>query len=258
MVQERREPLLFPLLLALAARVSQRLWSIARSCARRVLCWSAFPLVAVLGSTGSAADRSALFVGFPATTTESDSSGPCIIGYDSSSSLMRAGGVHPPAKPGDLPVQKSVSAMPVSMTTPGRTALAITRLPYCLPRYQARRLPDRRTFRGSMAGLCAPLSTLRRHPREYRRMTRGQCGSLDLHCKRLALSTLCRSPGALAGTLIAERPVRRSERAHSATALPWVFDGQSAFGQGYDTRLGGEILAQSSPSAATPGGPSGR
>src|SRR6059058_4496626 len=30
-----------------------------------------------------------------------------------------------------------------------------------------------------MAGLCAPLSTLRRHPRGYRRMTRGQCGSLD-------------------------------------------------------------------------------
>src|ERR1700730_889894 len=44
-----------------------------------------------------------------------------------------------------------------------------------------------------MAGLCAPLSTLRRHPRGYRRMTRGQCGSLDLHCKRLALSTPCRS-----------------------------------------------------------------
>src|SRR6202030_3454758 len=49
------------------------------------------------------------------------------------------------------------------------------------------------TGNGSMAGLCAPLSTLRRHPRGYRRMTRGQCGSLDLHCKRLALSTPCRS-----------------------------------------------------------------
>src|SRR3954462_15360153 len=44
-----------------------------------------------------------------------------------------------------------------------------------------------------MAGLCAPLSTLRRHPRGYRRMTRGQCGSLHLHCERLALSTPCRS-----------------------------------------------------------------
>src|SRR5689334_23237003 len=58
----------------------------ARSCARRVLCWPAFPLVSVLGSTGSAADCSALFAGFPATTTESDFSGSCIIGYGSSPS----------------------------------------------------------------------------------------------------------------------------------------------------------------------------
>src|SRR5258706_12624745 len=34
---------------------------------------------------GSATDCSALFVGFTATITESDSSGPCIVGYDSSS-----------------------------------------------------------------------------------------------------------------------------------------------------------------------------
>src|ERR1700688_3245188 len=44
-------------------------------------------------------------------------------------------------------------------------------------------------FRGSMAGLCAPLSTLRRNPRGQLRMTRGRCGSLLLHRKRLALST---------------------------------------------------------------------
>ena len=36
-------------------------------------------LFPVLGATGSAAERSALFVGFTATTTESDFSGPCII-----------------------------------------------------------------------------------------------------------------------------------------------------------------------------------
>src|SRR5215813_7284314 len=51
-------------------------------------------------------------------------------------------------------------------------------------------------FRGSMAGLCAPLSTLRRSPRGQLRMTRGRCGSLLLHRERLALSTPCRSPGA--------------------------------------------------------------
>src|SRR5215471_9599348 len=43
--------------------------TLSRSCARRVLCWPAFPLVSVLGSTGSAVDRSTLFVGLPATTT---------------------------------------------------------------------------------------------------------------------------------------------------------------------------------------------
>ena len=40
--------------------------TLARSCARRVLCWPAFSLVAALGSASSAADRSALFVGFSA------------------------------------------------------------------------------------------------------------------------------------------------------------------------------------------------
>jgi hypothetical protein len=70
--------------------------TIVQLCVRHVLCWSAFPLVSALGSTGSAAvgfvaDRSAagcstLFVGITATMTESDFSCPCIIGYDSSSS----------------------------------------------------------------------------------------------------------------------------------------------------------------------------
>jgi hypothetical protein len=45
-----------------------------------VLCQSAFPLVPALGSTNSAADRSALFVGFTATMAGSDFSCPCIIG----------------------------------------------------------------------------------------------------------------------------------------------------------------------------------
>src|SRR6476660_3418100 len=40
-----------------------------------------------------------------------------------------------------------------------------------------------------MAGLCAPLSTLRRCPRGHLRMTRGRCGSLLLHRDGLAPST---------------------------------------------------------------------
>src|SRR5450631_1351573 len=61
-----------------------------------------------------------------------------------------------------------------------------------------------------MAGLCAPLSTLRRCPHEHLRMTRGRCGSLLLHRDGLAPSTPCRSPGALRPT-----PMNR----HSLDAL---------------------------------------
>ena len=51
-------------------------------------------------------------------------------------------------------------------------------------------------YRGSMAGLCSPLSTLRRDPRGQLRMTRGRCGSLLLHRGGLAPPTSCRPPGA--------------------------------------------------------------
>src|SRR5258705_11812796 len=68
-----------------------------------------------------------------------------------------------------------------------------------------------------MAGLCAPLSTLRRCPREHLRMTRGRCGSLLLHRDGLAPSTPCRSPGALRSTPESElksdiRPCPKSAR----------------------------------------------
>src|SRR5208283_667126 len=48
-----------------------------------------------------------------------------------------------------------------------------------------------------MAGLCAPLPTLRQPPREGRRTAWGRCGSLFLHRNGLAPSTHCRSHGAL-------------------------------------------------------------
>jgi hypothetical protein len=50
---------------------------------------------------------------------------------------------------------------------------------------------------GSMAGLCAPLSTLRRCPRGHLRMTRGRCGSLLLHrwtCTIYSLPVSRRTP----------------------------------------------------------------
>jgi hypothetical protein len=86
--------------------------------------------------------------------------------------------------------------MPGSMTTPGRPALAMTRsdvLPSTICTVSA---PKIGLFRGSMAGLCTPLSTLRRDPRGPLRMTWGRCGSLLLHRKGLSPSTPCRSPGA--------------------------------------------------------------
>ena len=82
---------------------------------------------------------------------------------------------------------------------PRRTvwALAISRTSVLLPSAERRRRPGRGYFRGSMAGLCDPLSMLRRCPRGHLRMTWDQCDSLLLHRDGLAPSTPCRSPGAL-------------------------------------------------------------
>src|SRR5262249_49730670 len=83
----------FFLSLAILRMRSSACDTLTRLCVRHVLCWLAFPLVPALGSTGSAADCSALFAGFAATVTESDFSWPRIIGYGSSPS--RCGPPHP-------------------------------------------------------------------------------------------------------------------------------------------------------------------
>ena len=85
MVEERGEPFLLPFPCGLSY-ARQRLGHVSRSCARRVLSWLAFPSVPALRSTGSAADRSALFAGFIATTAEFDFSCPFVGGYGSSPS----------------------------------------------------------------------------------------------------------------------------------------------------------------------------
>ena len=71
----------FFLSLAVVRMRSSACATVPRLGIRPVLCWSAFPLVPALGSTGSAADRSALFTGFLATMAKSDFPRPCIIGY---------------------------------------------------------------------------------------------------------------------------------------------------------------------------------
>src|ERR1700751_3318947 len=63
---------------------------------------------------------------------------------------------------------------------------------FCMPRRH--RHPGLHCFRRSMPRLYAPLSTLRVLPHgSDPRMTRGQCGSLLLHCDGLSPSTSCRS-----------------------------------------------------------------
>ena len=62
--------------------------------------------------------------------------------------------------------------------------------------------------RGSMAGLYAPLPTLRRRPRGRPRTAWGRCGSLFLHRSGLSPHTPCRSPGAL--TRVAARTLAPS------------------------------------------------
>ena len=82
--------------------------------------------------------------------------------------------------------------MPGSATAPGRPGACIAH-PSVLPSMlHTTSAPGITFFRGSMAGLCVPLSTLRLHPRGRLRMTRGRCGSLLLHRSGLAPPTPCR------------------------------------------------------------------
>src|SRR5258705_12476678 len=62
-----------------------------------------------------------------------------------------------------------------------------------------------------MAGLYAPLTTLRSHPRGGLRTDRGRRGLLLLHRSGLSPHTPCRSPGALtrvAACTLARSPIR--------------------------------------------------
>ena len=60
--------------------------TLARSCARRVRCRSAFPSAPALGSACSSPARAGSFAGFTATMARSDFSASCIAGFGSSPS----------------------------------------------------------------------------------------------------------------------------------------------------------------------------
>jgi len=173
--------------------------TLSRSCARRVLRWPAFPSAPALRSTVSAADRSAMFVGFIATMPGSDFSRPCAGGVGSSPSRRGPMAVAPVVghETSRFP-RRERPHMPGSSTTPGRPRRSRSRTRTCrLPRSETRRRPNLNLFRGSMAGLCAPLPTLRPRPHKRKRTARGRDGSLRLPRDGIAPSTPCRSPGAL-------------------------------------------------------------
>jgi hypothetical protein len=92
---------------------------------------------------------------------------------------------------------KEHPCMPGSQTTPGRLSARITRSSVLPSGTSTPSAPGILDFRGSMAGLHAPLPTLRRHPRGCLRTAWGRCGLLALHRGGLSPPTPCRSPGAL-------------------------------------------------------------
>jgi hypothetical protein len=158
----------------------------------------AFPSAPALRSTDSADGCPSLFAGFTATMAESDFSRPCIIGYGSSPSRCGPDGLVGLWSDWRSPGSRARSVRTCQGLRPRRAGrlLALTP-PTMLPSVQlTTSAPGKTLFRGSMAGPCVPLSTLRPWPRGQARMTRGQCGSLLLHCNGLAPSTPCRSPGA--------------------------------------------------------------
>jgi hypothetical protein len=116
---------------------------------------------------------------------------------------------------------KERPSMPGSQTTPGRPG-ARGNAPVRVAFRQANGVgvPGLKTFRGSMAGLPAPLSTLRPRPRGQRRMTRGQRGSLLLRCRGLSPPTPCRSPGALGSFCHFVRGLVPEPFRHGAPARP--------------------------------------
>jgi hypothetical protein len=125
-----------------------------------------------------------LFAGFVATMAGPDFPLPCIIGFGSSPS--RCG---PPAS--------SASGQSWDLPVPGQGASAHARVSDRAEWKGTRDILPRRV-RGSMAGLCPPLPTLRPCPRGQRRTPRGRCGSLLLHRRGLPPPTPRRSPGARA------------------------------------------------------------
>src|SRR5262252_8549164 len=141
----------FFLSLAILRMCSSACDTLTRLCVRHVLCWLAFPLVPVLGSTGSAADCSALFAGFTATTPGSDFPPPYIIGYDSSSSRCGPGQRTAADQTRDLPASGAfLLRVTCSQTPAGRVMPRITALLVLRSAISTDSAPATCLFRGSI------------------------------------------------------------------------------------------------------------
>ena len=142
---------------------------VSRLCVRPMCRWSAFPLVPALRSAGSAADGSALFAGFAATTAGSDFPRSFIIGFGSLPS--RCGPAHPcGGQTRDLPSSGAI-LLPVmcSPTPAGRTRPRIAALSVLHSTMETVSAPAICPFRGSITHPTQPLCTLR--GRRRRRLT---------------------------------------------------------------------------------------
>ena len=138
----------------------------ARPRVRNALCGIAFPSVPALGSIGSEPDRSASFVDFTATMAGSDFSRPFIVGYGSSPS-QRDPEARTPRMGERSPGSRTRSLCTCQGLRPRRAEqrLALSPLPMLPSAVTKASAPGTITFRGSMAGLCLPLPTLRPGPR---------------------------------------------------------------------------------------------
>ena len=160
-----------------------------------------------------------MFARFFVTQAGSDSSGSFIIGFGSAPSRCGPAVACHAGQSRGLPVPAQGASVHARVSDHvGSSRRSRYRAgSCCLPHTRKTSAPEKRHFRGSMAGLHAPLSTLHGRPRGRPRMTRGQCGSLLLHCDGLAPSTPCRSPGAPRLDPKGAKRERDSERAHRRT-----------------------------------------
>jgi len=198
-----------------ASRTRARALSVrTRPCVRRTFCELEFPLASPLPSTASAAGRPALFGSFAGTMGLSDFPVPFIVGLGPWTS-RRGPWHHPPrAVPGPPGSRaRCFRACRGSSTAsgPGRLAKATTLVLPVVSRDNAGARNEKR-FRGSIARLHVPLSTLHPRPRERRRMTRGRCGSLFLHRMGLSPLTPCRFIPAHPWPASSSAPLRKAVR----------------------------------------------